>query len=183
MKLYGLLTTKKVVVLFKKPVGLASCPAFLISLGWNRLKCQDGWTKTAKTHRFITAKLKYVLWLGDLKASLSNFLKKLIYNASSSGKSVIGILPDGVNGRAVLHFIPVQKWKTWKMHRPSIGFFFTDANTKSWVTVKAFTTTAIFFQFSQSPQGSKTQWGGSTAGKKILIKYKCMSSNFLLFFG
>ena len=51
-------------------------------------------------------------WLGDLKASLSNFLEKLIYNASSSGKSVIGILPDGVNGRAVLHFIPVQKWKT-----------------------------------------------------------------------
>ena len=31
--------------------------------------------------------------------------------SSTRGKIVIGI-PHGVNGKAVLHFIPVQKWKT-----------------------------------------------------------------------
>ena len=58
------------------------------------------------------SKTKICFVVGRLKSFIEQFLRKLIYNASSSGKSVIGILPDGVNGRAVLHFIPVQKWKT-----------------------------------------------------------------------
>ena len=58
------------------------------------------------------SKTKICFVVGRLKSFIEQYLRKNFHKTSSSGKSVIGIPPDGVNGRAVLHFIPVQKWKT-----------------------------------------------------------------------
>ena len=44
---------------------------------------QNGRAKL-KSYRHFRAKLKHVLWLGDLKASLSNSIENIIYKTSSS---------------------------------------------------------------------------------------------------
>ena len=45
-----------------------------------------------KSYGHLRAKLKNVLWLGDLKAPLSNSIEKFIYKTSST--SVVGITLD-----------------------------------------------------------------------------------------
>ena len=69
-------------------VGLQLCLAILpIQPNFN---C---WAKL-KSNRDFSAKLKHVLWLGDLKASLSNSSEKLIYNTPSTVSALAVISPD-----------------------------------------------------------------------------------------
>ena len=82
MKLLGLLTTKHI---FSFILG---CPhdfnfdrPFLYGWVETGLNGQNGWANS-KSCRHFRAKLKHVLWLGDLKASLSNSSEKLIYKTS-----------------------------------------------------------------------------------------------------
>ena len=49
-------------------------------VGYQRVRCQ-AW---CKSYGHLRAKLKHVLWLGDLKASLRNSIEKFIYKTSSS---------------------------------------------------------------------------------------------------
>ena len=70
----------------KMSVGLKLCPAVLVWPGWNWAewaKRQNGKTKI-KYYRHFRAKLKHVLQLGDLKASLRNSLENSFYNTPSN---------------------------------------------------------------------------------------------------
>ena len=70
----------------KMSVGLTLCPAVLpiqpIFNPFSTQPYQNGQAKS-KSYRLFVAKLKHVLWLGHLKASLSNSSEKLIHKTSS----------------------------------------------------------------------------------------------------
>ena len=65
---------------------------------------------TLNSYRHFTVKLKYILWLGDLKASFSNSSEKSIYNTPSSWKTTWNPFSMPYLKKAMTLEINAQKW-------------------------------------------------------------------------